>query len=144
MKIGFTGTRKGMSDRQKEALKQLLYHISLVEDEHIFIHGGCHGADQEADNIVLEFRYSEAPFRIIVHPGDDSQYKKWIKRDNEEENREVLNPKPYLVRNKEIVNSSEILLVAPLSIVERLTGSGTWMTRRYALKVEKPVIILDP
>ena len=46
--IGFTGTRKGMTERQKTSLNYLLASLSDCQ----FVHGGCHGADMEADSIA--------------------------------------------------------------------------------------------
>ena len=44
MIYGFTGTRAGMTERQKQALELILCDYSMAA----FHHGGCHGADAEA------------------------------------------------------------------------------------------------
>lgn len=54
----------------------------------------------------------------------------------------VLEPKPYLVRNKDIVNASEGMLAAPRGPEE--LRSGTWSTIRYARKCRKKVLIMWP
>jgi hypothetical protein len=59
MKIGFTGTQVGMTDRQKAAVKELLLSLKVTE----LHHGGCLGADFDVDEIcgVLEIS-------IVIHP----------------------------------------------------------------------------
>lgn len=133
MEIGFTGTRRGLTERQKSALQFLL------SEEDWFTHGGCHGADRDADCIAEDIIGQKN--RIHIRPGDKKQYRYWVA------NRDRLNvfsPKPYLERNKQIVDDSDVLVAAPSSLEEQFKGSGTWATIRYARKKGKPVFILDP
>jgi hypothetical protein len=130
MKIGFTGTRKGMTDRQKQTFLLLLYNMPIKS----FTHGGCHGADWDADKIVA----LSTPYDIEVRPGDRSQYNRYRGTG-----RTVYAPLPYLERNHKIVDGSDLLVATPSSLVEQ-QRSGTWATIRYARKVGKPTIILDP
>jgi hypothetical protein len=51
MKIGFTGTRKGMSQHQKEQFVLKMFELDPSE----FRHGDCEGADAEAHDIIREF-----------------------------------------------------------------------------------------
>ena len=51
-------------------------------------------------------------------------------------------PKPYLDRNRDIVDACEVLLATPDG-PERLR-SGTWSTVRYARKIGKPVEVRLP
>jgi len=129
---GFTGTRAGMSENQKKALSLLVCDQSTATA--IFHHGGCHGADCEAHWIVGPHaaRY--------VHPGDEDQHRKWTIRSDYAV---VCHWKPYLERNHDIVDVCEVLIAAPSSLTEELR-SGTWATIRYARKIGRPVIILDP
>jgi len=130
MIYGFTGTRAGMTKRQKQALELILCDYSMAA----FHHGGCHGADFEAHKI--------AALHVArnVHPGDDTSHQWWEQRKEYAK----LHPwKPYLERNHDIVDVCEVLIAAPKSLAEELR-SGTWATIRYARKVGKPVIILDP
>jgi len=51
--------------------------------------------------------------------------------------------KPPLVRNRIIVNSSEVLIVAPRTKYKVLR-SGTWSTYRYARQLGKPTYLVYP
>ena len=55
----------------------------------------------------------------------------------------VYDKKPYLERNKKIVNCCDILIAAPKQINEVLR-SGTWSTIRYAKKIGIEVFIILP
>ena len=130
MIYGFTGTRAGMTERQKQALELILCDFSMAA----FHHGGCHGADCEAHKIAAQHAGRD------VHPGDEGQHRGWSLRNDYA----VLHPwKPYLERNHDIVDVCEMLIAAPKSLTEELR-SGTWATIRYARKIGRPVIILDP
>ncbi len=132
MTYGFTGTRAGMTEHQQKALELILYDCSKATAA--FHHGGCHGADCEAH--VIAFVLTS----VVVHPGDAGQHGKWEKHLDTCE----LRPwKPYLERNRVIVDGCTVLIAAPKSLTEELR-SGTWATIRYARKIGRPVIILDP
>ena len=60
MKIGFTGSRTGMSDKQKEGLVIKLQEFSFSE----FHHGDCKGADEEAHAIVREIGRASCRERV--------------------------------------------------------------------------------
>lgn len=120
MRIGFTGTRKGMTDRQMDALKLLLEDIHYVNEEP-FHHGGAKGADIEASTEAESWGY-----RCVAH----------LASPKTSEN--------LLRRNRDIVDSSDILIAAPSTLTERVRGSGTWYTMRYARRIGIPVVILDP
>lgn len=128
MKIGFTGTQLGMTPLQIARLTKLLHFHKPSE----FHHGDCIGADAQAHDIVETF-----PVRIVIHPptNDSKRAFKWA-----DEGRLA---KPYLERNHDIVDETDLLLVAPKSVNEELR-SGTWATWRYAVKMKKPTIILEP
>ena len=51
--------------------------------------------------------------------------------------------KPYLDRNKDIVDETNILMACP-NKAEEVQRSGTWSTVRYARKVGKAVLIVYP
>lgn len=132
MNYGFTGTRAGMTDRQKFALAVIIGDGTSCGGE--FHHGGCRGADLEAHKIVGCFA------RRIVHPGSAGQHYSWEECGTYDT---LLPWSPYLSRNHNIVDATEALIAAPKSLVEE-RRSGTWATIRYARRVARPVIILDP
>ena len=138
MTYGFTGTRAGMTERQQHALDLILCDHDT--NTAAFHHGGCHGADAEAHKIAAVHAARH------VHPGDKDQWRGW--KHNECGGRESgyakLHPwKPYLERNHTIVDICDVLIAAPKTPTEELR-SGTWATIRYARKIGRPVIILDP
>jgi hypothetical protein len=134
MNIGFTGTRNGMSENQKKTFEFIISTIPILR----FHHGDCVGADEDAHNIVLEYRKTYQ-VEIIVHPPENRDYCK-VNRDEYDE---IKKPLSYSERNKNIVDSSDILIACPNTLYET-TRSGTWSTVRYARKKKVPVIILEP
>lgn len=129
MKVGFTGTQKGMSKRQITALTRLVLGLDMVE----FHHGDCIGANAEAHEVV---RNMNTKVEIVIHPPSDPS-KRAFKKGNF-----IRRELPYLERNQEVVKETRLLIAAPSSPQEELR-SRTWATIRYARKVETPVLILD-
>ena len=136
MHVGFTGTQLGMSDHQKEKfaflLMDILYEDNLDREDTFFHHGDCVGADAQAHDIV---KLTNKVF-VIIHPPTLGEKRALCKGDL------IKEPAPYLQRNMDIVNSSELIVVAPKSDREELR-SGTWATYRYAMKLGKAVILLE-
>jgi len=115
MKLGFTGTRSGMTDRQKVNLSRVLNTHTIDE----FHHGDCVGADAEAHDIA-----ESMDLYIVVHPPIDPKLRAW-KAGNE-----MRDEKPYIERNHNIVDETINLFAAP-STNHEVTRSGTWATVRY-------------
>lgn len=130
MKIGFTGTQDGMTPAQEGTFKNLIRRLSPLE----FHHGDCIGADLHAHYLI---RYCFPDVKIYVHPPDNSSKRAFA------EGHSKYIPKPYLERNKVIVNMTNILIATPKTKDEMLR-SGTWSTVRYAKKVNKKVYIISP
>jgi hypothetical protein len=128
MRIGFTGTREGMSSLQKEQFVMKLFELNPTE----FHHGDCRGADGEAHNIVREFFPN---VKIIGHLPQSFAQRAFRVCD------EYKDPLPYLVRDHKIVDISEFMFGAPLTDDE-IVRSGTWATIRYARKQNKPLLLL--
>ncbi|MEK6883191.1 MAG: hypothetical protein AABY22_26430 [Nanoarchaeota archaeon] len=144
MKIGFTGTQKGMTEEQIFVFYNFLKEHKDINEFH---HGQCIGADIGAHRIIrgqhhILLREKLSGFldtiKIIIHPPTDRKKVGRIELPFEERE-----PKPYLERNKDIVNESDLLIACPKSNKEELR-SGTWATIRYARKVRKKVVIIYP
>lgn len=135
--VGFTGTQHGMTDEQKQRISDLLYGLQSFGSIHPatrFHHGDCIGADVEAARIARSWGY-----RIIVHPPEAERKRAFNAGDEER------TPLPYLERNHAIVHESrDMMLACPAGYDERIRGSGTWATIRFARKVNVPLIIVYP
>lgn len=127
MKIGFTGTQRGMTGDQKHTVVNLL---SRRDGE--FHHGDCVGSDAEAHDIA-----NNMPYWLVSHPPVD-ETKRAFKHANE-----YREPRPYLVRNKAIVAETERLIATPGEFKEELR-SGTWSTIRHARRLRRPIWIVFP
>lgn len=132
MIVGFTGTQCGMTSRQKERLCAKLIELDVTE----FHHGDCIGADEQADNIARTI----GGIVIVIHPPNNDSKRAFCERRGLSK---VCEPKPYLDRNHDIVDESEMMFATPGQRIEQLR-SGTWATIRYARKVKKPGVILLP
>lgn len=129
MRVGFTGTREGMSQHQKEQFALKIVEINPRE----FHHGDCLGADAEAHDIVRLFLPDT---KIVIHPPARDYCRAYKSGD------EYRTPLEYLPRDQNIVNESEYMLGAPL-VNNREARSGTWYTIRYAWSTKKPTVVLD-
>jgi len=128
MKVGFTGTREGMSQHQKEQFALKIYDLNPTE----FHHGDCEGADAEAHDII---RAIFPNIKIVVHPPKFSSHRAFRVGD------EMREPDAYISRDKRIVEETEYLIGAPLVDKEQIR-SGTWTTIRFAKKLNRLYTIL--
>lgn len=129
MKIGFTGTRIGLTKKQEEALTNLLMNNRLGTELH---HGCCSGADNRANSIARSLS-----IRTIGHPPTD---RKALSSCMVDEMREEA---PYLERNRHIVDECSVLIGTPKEFKE-VVRSGTWYTIRYARKSKKFTCVIYP
>lgn len=124
MKVGFTGTRKGMSGLQASQLQYVLalfYHADKAVNRKPELHFGRHEsvelkADKEAAALASSLGYATEPHYAM--------------RGEE------------LDRNREIIAEVSVLIAAPETDVEE-QRSGTWATVRYARKKGIPVVMLS-
>ena len=127
MKVGFTGTREGMTQAQREAVAGVLARLSALE----FHHGDCIGADEQAAEIARTIGY-----KIYSHPPSNAAIRAFTTADVE------LEPRDYLVRNRAIVDATDVMVAAPVG--PEVQRSGTWSTVRYARRIGRVVHVVMP
>lgn len=192
MKVGFTGTRRGMTDEQKATFERYLGGLCIqqhqgqhqelsrsemrrierqsLDTEYLELHHGCCvGADTEAHEIYLQVmlimgRHSRET-QIVCHPPKDTKHldKRWEYPDDARPfyganyftgpdralktpiryMERMLHPRPYLDRNHDIVDATDVLIAVPNSVKEELR-SGTWATIRYAKRTKQPLMVIPP
>ena len=133
MKIGFTGTRHGMTAAQKQGFASLVIQLQPTE----FHHGSCLGADVEAAVIVRGEMVNKC--KIVAHPGPDED--DWQEPSGVDD--ETLPGKTHFARNRDIVAACDLLIACPIINVPMNHG-GTWYTINHARKMGKPVRIVQP
>lgn len=139
MKVGFTGTRQGMSQAQKDTLTAWLSRNRVYQ----FHHGSAIGADEEAVRILLDLTPvfdHIASAEIHAHPADVPQQGSAAAFILSHKKHPVAKP---LARNHHIVDACELLLACPATAAEE-RRSGTWSTVRYARQQGKRVVIFWP
>jgi hypothetical protein len=131
MKIGFTGTRYGLTSQQRNELNRILRSKGTEQ----FHHGDCRGADWEAHHLARRLLIP-----VVLHPPVENTARAhcrgWdISRV----------PLPYLERNRAIVDETDELIACPRTYTEEAEPrSGTWYTVRYAARIGRPVLIILP
>jgi hypothetical protein len=131
MKLGFTGTRQGMTEAQDRKCYELLFEMQPEESHH----GDCIGADAQFELNAMLAMHSDV--HTVAHPSTLNRLRAYCNSC------EIREPKEPLERNRDIVDETDQLIAAP-STYDELPRSGTWSTIRYALKVGKPVTIVWP
>lgn len=132
--IGFTGNRFGLTEDQKFGIKSIFQHFDNINVSH----GDCIGADTDFHNLCLEYRNLN-PHKILtiqIFPPDDPKMRAFNSGDF------LMPEKPYLKRNDDIINNSEILIACPIDKNHEILRSGTWSTIRKARKLGKQMYIL--
>jgi hypothetical protein len=130
-RLGFTGTRRGLTDKQSQVLWGLLGDLrskGYIE----FHHGDCVGSDSSA--ALMATRLS---FKTIAHPCDLLKHRSFTPSV------QYYPVLPPLQRNKAIVECSDLMIATPATMSEELR-SGTWHTIRYARKTLVSIIIIWP
>lgn len=118
IELGFSGTRLGMNDFQKDFVRNLL--SGKTGKAH---HGLCIGADAELHAILRGF---QDKWRIIGHPPQKTQYKADLVCD------ELWPEKSYFDRNRDIAHSCNVFIACPKDASEE---GGTWNTIKRFRKV---------
>lgn len=136
-KVGFTGTSKGASPAQLKELEEKLVALKADGFDELH-HGACIGADEQCAIIAKRLG-----FRLVAHLGTSKDPTNMLYRSEFTGNDELREAKPFIPRDKDIVNETERMLATPLTRAE-ITRSGTWTTVRYARKQGKPIDLILP
>ena len=134
MKLGFTGTRHGMTTAQLQAFTAYVRRERPTR----FHHGGCLGADAQAHRIVRVVLGLACP--IEVWPSNIDGWRADIPGGA---GVLIHEPQDPLLRNHQIVNLVDKLFVTPESAKE-IYRSGTWTTYRYAKRVGRRIVLCNP
>lgn len=132
MILGFTGTREGMTNVQRESVAEFLRQRRPTEAHH----GDCVGADSEFHDAALLFDPNSPP-HISSHPCNLKKYRAYRHANSQHP---VKSPKE---RNWDIARASDHLLAAP-RLTQSEPRSGTWQTIRFMLSLRKPVTVVWP
>ena len=129
--VGFTGTRRGMTFLQRRVVNGLVWRVQNGEAHH----GCCEGADTEFHAMAYD-----AECRLHGHPPTNPVYRAALTFRSTDI---VHTEKPYIDRNRDIIDACEALIAAPGEADEQLR-SGTWSTIRYARKLGRRILIVRP
>lgn len=136
IRIGYTGSRYGMTAPQMRSVYRYLANIILVNDQYDTLieahHGDCAGGDAQFHVIATVLGC-----RTIAHPPLNTRLRAWCPAD------EIREPKEYLARDRDIAYETGELLATPKT-AEPDPRSGTWITIRYAAQMTRPVKIFLP
>lgn len=127
--VGFTGTQEGMTTRQKQVVGSLLRTLR----PNTVHHGDCIGADADFHDLS---RFLIKGVIVHIHPPINKSKQANCEGDISEIR------KDYLVRNKNIVDSSSVMIGTPKGIEE--LRSGTWSTIRYAKRKKVKTYVIYP
>lgn len=134
-RIGVTGTRSGMTGRQAQEVRSFLNYLLVVVDSAQGLelhHGDCVGVDVEVAQMAARLG-----IHTVCHPPVDRKLRAFHQSDT------ILEAKPYLERNQDIVDACETLLVVPREMAHQYRG-GTWYTHDYAKKIGRHSTVIWP
>ncbi len=127
MIAGYTSTRLGLTQEQKDTLLRVLHELGATE----FHHGDCQGGDAEGHEIARSLG-----LRIVGHPPSGRGLRAFCECD------EMRDPAPYLNRNHNIVLECAVLIACPDGTEK--VRSGTWATVRQARRLSRPHVVIMP
>lgn len=133
MTIGISGTRDGMTKLQRMVFALAVYEAKVITPPE-WHHGKCVGVDGEAHAIIRQYQPNA---KIVLHPPIKPELEADV------EGNEIRERKPYLTRNRDIVNETDAMFIIPKEF-ERQSSGGTWYTYDYALQAGKPVMVIWP
>jgi hypothetical protein len=129
VRVGISGTQRGATEAQKRTLRAILGSPDVTG----LVHGGCHGVDEEADEL---YRQAHGLPGRTVYPAIGG-------RGRYPDPDHLHAPRPPLERNRLIVRDAELMVIVPRQGRE-IRRSGTWATCRYARAAGVPTVIIYP
>lgn len=116
--VGFTGSREGMTPQQRRVVEEI---VRGATEAH---HGDCVGADE-----TFHWICRRAGVPVVGHPPEGNRLRAFC-----DGFARVEPSKPFLERNKDIVQAATLVVATPKDTREpaRVIGEGTWATVRYA------------
>lgn len=135
MKVAFVGSMKGVTDQQKDALRNILDMLGCCngnEEDNWLMHSDLIGADETAHAVAKSLGY-----RTIATPGDIEEFRAHTASDI------VMDPAKPVTQNRKRVDDGAFLIACPLGYNE-LQRSSTWATVRYARHQGKHSILIWP
>ena len=133
MIIGFTGTRQGMTNAQKDKVSIILLNFHpIIESLH---HGDCIGADAQFHNLCIQAGWT--PDEIWLHPAAPPTSRAYCNSNH------IMPAKPPLERNHDITEIADRIIACTFGFNE-IVRSGTWATIRYARKRGRTIHIIHP
>jgi hypothetical protein len=134
IKIGFTGNRHGITQEQQFQIIEILDKY----DNLIVSHGDCIGSDTDFHNICINYKntHENKKIRIDIYPPDNPKLRAFNQGDL------IMDEKPYLQRNLDIIKNSLVLIACPIDKNKEELRSGTWSTIRQARKQKLTIHIL--
>jgi hypothetical protein len=135
LNVGFTGAQTGMSEKQRDRVREVLTRLRKMSENNSFRYGACVGADSQAMLEALHLGYT-----IVAFPANNVAVSK---HGIIPITATVMKATPALLRNHTIVDGCDVLIAAPDGPHERLR-SGTWATVRYARRRKAPIVFCWP
>ena len=128
--VGFTGARFGLTKPRLKELKGVLMKL-YTKGYQVLHHGDAIGGDCIAHDLAILIGY-----KVVVHPPVSPKYRAFRRKSR---GVMILPEKEYLDRNRDIVNSSSIMIAMPRDPEKEELRSGTWACVRYARKQGVPI-----
>jgi len=140
MIIGISGTRSGLTDKQKDVVKKVIEKLKKKHEILELHHGDCVGADEEVHEMVVNDNLVTS---IYIHPPINPNLRAFVSTGPTGPTVVSLPEEDYLIRNKNIVKVIDLLIVCPKE-ADEINRSGTWATYRNAKKMNKKIILIRP
>lgn len=117
-----------MTDAQRAKVNRLLRELAPIWAHH----GDCIGADDQFHDLA-----KLAGAKIMLHPPEKPDLRAFRLGDD------IAREKPYLARNRDIVNACEVLIATPKEHGWSQSG-GTWYTINYAYQQGVETVVVWP